>query len=172
MEPATIKSHLKSSRTTGDFFPSFLMRKTPLAKQGKSDVARCKRRIQALLREIVILRDGGCLLRRYPEAGRCGGYAPKTGNLVLQAEHLITRERNISYGDLRNIVALCARHHQFFKPQNSRLYWTLIHKAIGPERSAWLDRVEADRKSYPMGLWDWEKVELSLQKELENQRNQ
>lgn len=57
--------------------------------------AQAKKRIQALLRPIAIKRDGGCILRDYIEAGICGGYGPKSGDLILQAEHLNPRERNI-----------------------------------------------------------------------------
>ena len=52
-------------------------------------------RIQALLRAIVIITDGGCVLRFYTEAGACGGYT-NAGDLILQAEHLVTRANSIS----------------------------------------------------------------------------
>lgn len=57
------------------------MKRTPLRQNSKSPVAQIKVRIQALIREIAILRDGGCALRFYPEAGLCGGYGPKSGKL-------------------------------------------------------------------------------------------
>lgn len=144
-----------------------MIRRSPLRKHGKSEVARCKVRIQALARQIAILRDGGCVLRHYPEAGACGGYGPKSGALILQAEHLNTRARNISFGDMRNIVCLCQRHHGYFKEQNGRLYWELIEKIIGPTRWAWLKQVEADRRSYTYGAYEWGMIELALKKELE-----
>lgn len=124
-----------------------------------------KNRIQALLRQNAIARDGGCVLRDYPEAGACGGWR-KDGELILQAEHLNTRMRNISYGDMRNIVCLCQRHHGFWKPQNSRLYWDLIRKVVGEERWEWLKKVEADNRSYPMGKHEWLMVEIGLREEL------
>lgn len=142
------------------------MRRTKLSKSGKSPVSKLKREIQSLLREIAIIRDNGCVLRVFPEAGECGGVR-NDGELILQAEHLNTRERNISYGDMRNIVCLCMRHHFYFKKQYSRLYWELIERVIGSERWAWLKRVEADRKSYSMGEYEWAKIKLALQKELE-----
>lgn len=141
------------------------MKKSPLRKQSKSETSKCKVRIQALLREIAIKRDGGCVLRYFPTTGPCGGFR-KDGELILQAEHLNTRERNISYGDMRNIVCLCQRHHGYFKPQYSRLYWEIIEKVIGPERWEWLKKVEADRKSYPMGIYEWSKIEMALRQEL------
>jgi hypothetical protein len=42
---------------------STLTRKTPLAKKGKSDTTLIKDEIQHWVREIVILRDGGCIFR-------------------------------------------------------------------------------------------------------------
>lgn len=143
------------------------MRKTPLNKIGKSEVTKCKLRIQALLRKMAIIRDGGCILRHYEEAGQCGGYGKVSGELILQAEHLNTRERNISFGDMRNIVCLCQHHHGYFKPQYSLIYWDLVRRHIGEDRWAWLQRVIKDRKSYPMGLWDWGKVEAALKQDLD-----
>lgn len=142
------------------------MKRTPLRKNSKSPVAQCKVSIQALLREIAIRRDGGCILRTYPEAGACGGYGPKSGKLILQAEHLNTRERNISFGDMRNIVCLCQRHHGYFKQQNGALYWDLVRRHIGPERWEWLRRVIADRKTYPMGIYEWAKIEMALKQDI------
>lgn len=96
----------------------------------------------------------------------CGGYGPKSGKLILQAEHLNTRERNISYGDMRNIVCLCQRHHGYFKQQNGALYWDLIRRHIGPERWEWLQRVIADRTTYTFTSHDWLKIEVALRQEL------
>jgi len=141
-------------------------RRTTLRTTGKSDTAKTKKRIQALLREIAIIRDGGCVLRDYPEAGVCGGYGPKSGTLILQAEHLVSRARSVSFGDMRNIVCLCQRHHGYFKEQNGRLYWELIQKIIGAARWEWIKRVEQDQKAYPMSAGDWLKVELALTHDL------
>src|SRR5436853_7479630 len=77
-----------------------LQRRTPMKQKSNSETAEIKERIQALLRAAVIQRDGGCIFRHYPEAGACGSYR-KDGVLILQADHLNTRARNISYGDVR-----------------------------------------------------------------------
>lgn len=145
-----------------------LTRRTPLRQKGKSDVAKTKDRIQALLRQLAIHRDGGCVLRHYKdEAGNCGGYAPKSGHLILQAEHLITRSNSVSYADMRNIVCLCQHHHGNFKPQHSRLYWELIERHIGPERWAFIKACEAERfKAHRTTLYDWTKIELALSQDL------
>src|SRR3990167_2225956 len=142
-----------------------MLRRTPLNKKGKSETVKCKVRIQALVRELAIKRDGGCVLRNFPETGKCGGYR-NDGQLILQAEHLNTRERNISYGDMRNIVCLCLRHHGFFKQQNGALYWDLIRKHIGEKRWGWLQKVIKDKKSYQMGIYEWSAIELALKQEL------
>ena len=121
-----------------------------------------KKDIQALVRQIAIIRDGGCVLRHFPEAGQCG-WLRNDGQLILQGEHLVTRSNSSSYGDMRNIVCLCAHHHGHFKPQYSRLYWSLIRKYIGEERWNWIERVEADKTPHKM---DWKLVKLALEQEL------
>lgn len=133
---------------------TYVMKKTPLRKVGKSTAAVMKRRIQALLRQIVIQRDGGCIFRIV--LGNC--------NETLQAEHLITRSNSSTFGDTRNIVCLCQYHHIFWKPQHSRLYWELIEKHLGPQRWAWVKLAE-DLARYAHKV-DWRLVELGLQQEL------
>jgi hypothetical protein len=108
-----------------------------------------------------IQRDRGCIFRHYPEAGACGGYR-KDGALILQADHLNTRARNISYGDVRLAVCACQRHHIFWKPQHPDQYMRIAREHIGPERSALLDRVIADQTPYRFFLSDWQKLEASL----------
>lgn len=121
------------------------LRRTKLRLVGQSDSAKLKRDIQALVRAIVIKRDGGCILRGH---GQC--------TEVLQGEHLITRANAGTYGDTRNIVCLCTYHHIFFKPQYSQLYWELIEKKLGPVRWAWYLRARDDRTA--------QKVDLKLEK--------
>lgn len=139
------------------------IRGSTLKKEGKSEVALAKKRIQALLRELAIRRDGGCILRKHL------GMLPsryRECDEVLQAEHLNTRGASGSYGDMRNIVCLCRRHHIFFKPQYSQLYWEIVEKHLGEEGWAWYKRVRDDYKAHPMRLWDWQQVELALKQDL------
>lgn len=114
----------------------------------------------------MIARDNGCVLRFYPEAGDCGGYT-KAGDLILQAEHLVTRANSASFAELDNVVCLCQRHHGYFKPQHSLLYWSLIERHIGPERwrkvQAWLH----DARPHRMTERDWVMASLVLRQELE-----
>lgn len=129
------------------------MKRTKLRAVGKSDSAKLKRDIQALLRQIVIKRDGGCVLRGY---GSC--------SQVLQAEHMITRGNAATYGDSRNIVCLCSYHHGIFKKQHSLLYWQYIEKIIGPARWGWLQTALHDR--FKPQRQDWVLVKLALTQEL------
>lgn len=125
-----------------------------------------KKRIQAVLRQIVIKRDGGCLLRNSPETGKCGGYGPKSGLLILQAEHLHTRANSASFGDTRLVICLCLRHHGYYKPQHSDEYYKIVRELIGKERSALLTRVQEDRGAHRMYTSDWLMLESVLEKEL------
>src|ERR1700676_2361744 len=121
---------------------SWLKRKSPLRLTSKNPTAQCKDRIQALLRPITILRDGGCVLRGQWGVPICNGYRAD-GQLVLQFDHLNPRSRNISYGDPRLGVCVCKGHHGW-KNGNKDEYDRLVKVIIGPERSALLERVKAD----------------------------
>jgi len=140
------------------------MKRTPLRKKGKSDVSKTKERIQKLLRQLAIKRDGGCVLRDRLHL-LPPGY--QSCNDVLQAEHLVTRASSGSFGDMRNIVCLCSHHHLHFKPQHSQLYWEHIKEVLGEERWEWYKRARDDWSPHPMKLWDWEKLEYSLKQDLE-----
>lgn len=132
------------------------MKRTALRRVSNSPTAIAKRRIQALLREIVIKRDGGCVIGTYFKTNAAC-------NTPLQAEHLITRSNSATFGDTRNIVCLCQYHHIFWKPQHSRAYWELIEEIVGPIRWAWLELAEADRSPHKV---DWVLTELALKNEL------
>lgn len=139
-----------------------MKRSASLRKTGKSPVALLKKRIQALLRERVIERDGGCVLRNSPIAGSCGGYR-NDGELILQAEHLNGRSHAVSYGDLDNIVCLCKNHHLFFKKREPLLYWTLIEEIVGPKRWEKIQAWVKDKTPHRMYAQDWLDVAESLE---------
>jgi len=144
---------------------STLVTHSSLRNSGKSEVSQCKKRIQALLRQLAIKRDGGCVLRHYqdllhPDYLTCDD--------VLQAEHLNTRGSSGSFGDMRNIVCLCRRHHIYFKPQHSQLYWEIIEKHLGEEGWAYYKRVRDDYRAHHMILWDWQKLEMELTQQLKH----
>lgn len=129
------------------------LKRSTLNKIGKGTSATIKRRIQAILREIVILRDGGCILRLV--LGNCSG--------PLQAEHLNSRVHAHTFADTRNIVCLCQYHHIFWKPQNSRRYWELIEQHLGPTKWKWLKLAEANHTPHKI---DWTLMEIALKQEL------
>lgn len=136
------------------------LRRTKLRVVGHSTTAELKKEIQALLRQIVIKRDGGCFLRGYahriaPQYMACGPYR-NDGKLVLQAEHLHSRSNANSFSDSRLVVCVCMRHHIFYKPQHSAEYNELAREYIGPQTAALWDRVRDDRSAW--------KVDLKLEK--------
>ena len=142
------------------------MKRTPLKRKSKNPTAVAKDEIQGLLRAIAIKRDGGCVMRNYPETGLCGGHRTD-GEIILQFDHLNTRARNISYGDVRLGICVCKRHHLYYKKQHPFEYERCAIGAIGKKRAELLYRVRADRKMYSMGLWEWQKIIIGLKRELE-----
>lgn len=149
------------------------MKRTKLRVVGHSTATEDKKEIQRLLREIVILRDGGCFLRHFeneitPQYKKCGGYR-NDGNLILQAEHLHSRSNAISFSDPRLVVCVCQRHHIYYKPQHSAEYNSLAEKYIGKERTNLWRRVREDHKPYKIDL----KLEiLALKQELKRLKAQ
>lgn len=132
------------------------LRRTKIRVVGKSDASELKREIQALLREGVMIRDGGCFLRFFdeeitPQYRSCGP-TKANGDMVLQAEHLHSRSNMSSFADLRLVVCCCQRHHIFYKPQHSAEYNSFARKFIGPERAKLWDRVAADHRPYKVDL--------------------
>jgi hypothetical protein len=134
-----------------------MLRTTPLRRSSKSPTAKLKERIQALVRAIVIKRDNGCLLK---------GFNGVACNPVLQADHLITRGKNIGFADTRLIVCLCKGHHTAKTYDTTGIYEAAIRERIAPERRTLWDRARADQKSYPMSAYDWAKEALALEHEL------
>ena len=127
------------------------MKRSKLRVVGQSTTSDLKKDIQALVREIVMKRDGGCWLRHYGESGACGGHR-KDGELILQGEHLHTRSNAASFSDTRLIVCICLRHHMYWKPQHSALYNELAEKFIGKERGKLWKRVREDRRPHKVDL--------------------
>lgn len=152
--------HMKGWNSTLNRGKGFTANPKPLKRSrlrlvGVGSASQQKRRIQALLRQIVMERDGGCIFRLV--LGNCSE--------TLQAEHLNSRVHSNTFGDTRNIVCLCSYHHIFWKKQNSRMYWELIETHLGPNLWKWLKLAEADKRPYKM---DWVLVEVALQQEFKN----
>lgn len=160
----------------------FAPRRSKLRLQGVSTASQLKRDIQALVRAIVILRDGRCILREvnnydFLEGGkigiarkiagvpRCNGFA-KDGHLILQADHLISRSNSATYGDTRLIVCLCKAHHGWKSVGNNLRkaeYDKIVRQIISPERVALWDMAEADK--YRPHKMDWALVKVGLEQE-------
>lgn len=143
------------------------LKKSKLRLVGVSDTAILKSEIQALLRAIVILRDGGCFLRHFkmaiePQYAQCGGVR-KDGNYILQAEHLHSRSNANSFSDTRLVVCVCKRHHIFYKPQFSAEYNELAGKFIGSSRKQLWDFIKQDRSSHKIDL---RLAKIALEQEL------
>jgi hypothetical protein len=140
------------------------LKRCRLKMRGTSDASVLRELIQSALRDVVIKRDGGCILRDYPDTGKCGGYR-KDGKLILQAEHLNSRTHTISFADSRLAVCLCKRHHIYWKPQNSARYWEIVEEMIGPKRWELFQKVKADRMSYKV---DMKMALIGLKQELKS----
>lgn len=142
------------------------MKKTKLRIEGVSDVATDKKEIQRLVREVVIRRDGGCVLRNVYGIPRCNGYAPSDGHLILQADHLITRGNSATYDDTRLIVCVCKGHHGW-KKWNEKQYEDAIRKVLPPDRVLLWEQAEQERwRPVPKRAHDWKLSILALKKEL------
>lgn len=159
----------------------FLQHKTPLKRStklrvaGHSEVAETKRNIQALLRDIVIKRDGGCILRNVgisPLYPYCNGYA-KDGHLILQADHLISRGNAATYADSRLVVCVCKGHHGWKSIGSNlrkRQYDEIVRQLLPPERVKLWDACERDSwRPHRAYAADWKLAEAALKAELVNQ---
>lgn len=145
-----------------------LRRKSPLKKQSLSDTALIKKEIQRVLRDIVMKRDEGCILRirpQYAELPDCNGYA-KDGHLILQADHLITRGNSATYADSRLVVCLCKGHHGW-KSVGSNLrkkqYDEIVRQLLPKERVELWNRCE--KESWRPSKTDWKLALAALEQE-------
>jgi hypothetical protein len=164
-------------RTAWKKKPTKPMRKTPLRRKGKSETTKLKDEIQSWLREIVMIRDGGCILSPYQGqvvAGvivpKCNGYRPSDGALVLQADHLITRGNSATYSDERLVVCVCRGHHGWKSVGSNmrKAMYDKILKAILPKERVELWEVcEADTSSHRMGAYDWKLAIAALKQTYE-----
>lgn len=139
----------------------FLKKKgSHLRRQSDSPVAKIKRRIQATLREICIIRDKTCVYGRHPEASPCD---PS----VLQCDHLESRARTSTYADPDACVLVCKKHHGWksFYAGNKEIYDRRIREVIGEER--WNRIQEKGRQIVQRVESDWLKAEKELVDQLE-----
>lgn len=164
---STFKVKKQAQWPLGKGKPRYL-KASRLRLKGVSDSSKAKERIQALLRSIGLLRDGGCIFRHYPETGECGGYK-KDGSLILQFDHLNSRVHAISFSDSRLGVIACLRHHFYYKKQYPFEYERCAINNIGKKRADLLYLVRADRSPHKVDL---KLAELALEKELGDLKHQ
>lgn len=132
-----------------------------MRRQGVSEVAVLKKEIQRLVREIVMRRDGGCILRNIRH---CGG---EIGQTVIQADHLITRANSATYDDTRLIVCVCRACHGGFKKWHQKEYEALVRTVISPARVKLWDAAERDSwKPTHRVSGDWRISIAALKQEL------
>jgi len=139
------------------------MKRSFLKRQGTSDTALIKREIQRTLREIVIKRDKGCVLRKLRH---CGGELDTVG-VVLQADHLVTRSNSATYADSRLIVCVCKSCH-YWKSVAGNLrkaeYDALVKTTLSKERVELWEQCEQD--SWKPRKMDWKMELVALEQEL------
>ena len=140
-----------------------LKRGKKLRVAGKSDTATIKREIQAVLRDIVMLRDRGCILRGERS---CGGELGAIG-VVLQADHLISRNNSATYADSRLVVCVCRKCH-YWKSAGSNLrkaqYDELVKTILPESRVKLWEKCEKD--SWRVTKMDWVLELVALKQQL------
>ena len=138
---------------------------TRLRRRALSETNIVKDDIQEFARQIVIKRDGGCILRNFVDIyglKRCGGYR-KDGQPILQADHLITRGNSATYSDTRLIVCICRDHHKW-KVHNKEHYDDILRQILPTARVALWDKAKLDSwKPHRNYTYDW-KLELAALK--------
>ncbi len=134
------------------------MKRSKLRVAGTSTTAQLKREIQRLVREIVIVRDGGCILRNIRHCDP---------DAVLQADHLITRSNSATYADTRLIVCLCKPCHGGWKKWHKEDYDALVRTIISKQRvKLWDDSLALQYIPKRVGAHDWKLAIVALKQEL------
>lgn len=118
-----------------------------------------------------MIRDGGCIFKK--EQGHiCTGFAPKSGHLVLQADHLLSRSNSATYADTRLIVCVCQGIHGW-KSVGSNLrkaeYDKRVKQLLASEIVSLWERCETERfTSSRKGAYDWKLEIAALNKQLKD----
>lgn len=165
----------KMKRSGFKWKPRKPLKRTPLRPKSKSYTATIKDDIQCLLRVVVTLRDGGCILRNYRH---CGGDASveviDTGNsfdykvvsdVVIQADHLVTRANSATYADHRLVVCLCRPCHGW-KHFNEKEYDALVKRILPKDRVELWDKCETERQSHRSHKPNWILEVIALRQEI------
>ncbi len=146
---------------------TFKKRGGKLRVKGDNDTAVLKDEIQYLVREIVIIRDDGCVFKK--EKGHiCTGFA-KDGHLILQADHLLSRANSATFADTRLIVCVCKGIHGWKSVGNNLRkteYDERIKKLLPIERVKLWERCEQDMHAHKTYKPDWQMSIVVLKREL------
>jgi len=138
------------------------LKRTKIRIVGQSTTAELKREIQALVRQIVMKRDGGCVIR---DLRPCGGVLGTVG-VVFQADHLITRSNSATYADTRLIVCVCKGCHMW-KKFHKEDYDVLVKTVLSKERvKLWDDSLALQHIPKRVGAYDWKLAIVALKQEL------
>ena len=132
--------------------------KRRINKLSKSTVAKEKREIQRLLREIKIKEQNGECFLFYQR--KCGGVL---GEAVMQYDHWIRRDNSKTYADSRLGALVCKSCHGW-KHWHEKDYDRLVKSMLPKNIVALWERCEEDKKAYRM---NWAMEILALKKELE-----
>lgn len=145
-----------------------------MRQTAKTPSAQAKKVIQELLRQIGLARQGGeCFFLGKWINGKTHAYCTsnetKDGHITMQYDHLESRSKNVSYADSRLGVVICQGLHGWksFNDANKKIYDADIKKYLTPETITLWKRVEDDKKSYPMGIYEWNKTIIALTAELQ-----
>lgn len=146
------------------------LQRTKLSVVGHSTTADLKAEIQYLVREIVMKRDKGCILRNHRHCGGEIGYQFQEGGeikkTVLQADHLITRSNSSTFADTRLIVCVCRPCHGW-KKWHEQEYNNLVKTIISKEQVELWYKCEEDRQAHMTYKMDWNMEIIALKKELQ-----
>lgn len=144
------------------------LRRTKLRKVGKSATSKIKTHIQALLREIVVQRDGGCILQN-TYMHRSWGETKE----ILQAEHLISRANNATYADERLVVCICKKCHTWkhLSKVNTDTYNIIIKTILSKETvDLWNKSYEERNNICRKGEYEWKQEAIRLKKLIDNKQ--
>lgn len=140
------------------------LKRTKLRKKGKSETSKLKDEIQALLRQIVIKRDGKCILHGLRCIHEYG-----VDDVVWQAEHLIERSNSATFADSRLVVLVCKNCHgwKHFRKSNHDQYDEWVKTKLPKERVELWERCRANQwRPASAGSYDWKLAKVVLEQEL------
>ena len=148
------------------------MKRTPLKRSGKplkrgklrlvghSSTSELKREIQAILRQIALLRDKECVLMGIR----------REHTKVMQYDHLITRANSATYADSRLGVLVCSGCH-LWKKWHKEEYDSLVRGVLlltGQKKRVklWEECQKDSWRPTPARTSDWKLAKLALEQEL------